>query len=122
MSGGRCVHELGLAENIAQIARRQLELHGARRVNVIRILIGDAVAVDPAALQFGFEITVESDPELEHAVLEIEHVPHRARCRACTSEYTIVDFDASCPQCGTYSVDVISGNEFQVLEMDIDQD
>ena len=116
------MHELGLAEGIVQIARQQIELHGARRVNAIKLLIGDAVAVDPEALRFGFEVVAESIPELRGAVLEIETAPYRARCRSCSSQFDVVDFSAWCPVCGAASVDIISGNEFHVLEMDVDQD
>lgn len=116
------MHELGLAEGIIRIAQEQAEVHGARHVNTIKILIGDAVAVDPGSLRFGFEVLTESIPELKHTVLEIEGVRHRGRCRDCAAEFEIVDFSAWCPACGSPSMDVISGNEFQVLEMDIDQD
>ena len=55
-------------------------------------------------------------------MLEIENVPHRGRCQVCAAEFAIVDFSAWCPSCGTFAVDILSGNEFQVHEMDIDQD
>ena len=38
----------------------------------------------------------------------------------CGDEFAVVDYIASCPACGSSSVDIISGTEFQVLEMDID--
>jgi hydrogenase nickel incorporation protein HypA/HybF len=116
------VHELGLAENIIRIAVDQIERHGARRATAIKLRVGDAVAVDPEALSFGFEVMTETVPELRHARLEFERVPHRGRCRDCSAEFEIVEFAAWCPACGGMAVDVISGNEFEVLEMDIEQD
>lgn len=116
------MHELGLAEGIVQIARQQIEVHGASHVNAIKLLIGDAVAVDPEALRFGFEVVVETIPELRGAVLEIETAPYRGQCRSCSARFDIVDFSAWCPVCGAPSVDIISGNEFHVLDMDIDLD
>ncbi len=116
------MHELGLAESIVQIARKQVELYSARRVNSITLLIGDAVAVEPDSLRFGFEVIAQSVPELLQAALVIRGAPHRGRCRTCSTEFEIVDYSAWCPACGAVSVDVISGNEFQVLEMDIEQD
>ena len=114
------MHELALAEGIVGIAQRQIEIYSAWRVNSIKVLIGDAVAVDPGSLRFGFEVMAKSIPELEGAVLEIQNAPHRGRCRVCGDEFAIVDYIASCPACGSSSVDIISGTEFQVLEMDID--
>ncbi len=116
------VHELALAEGIVDIAQKQIEIYGARRVNSIKVLIGEAVAVDPSSLRFGFEVMVESIPKLRDAVLDIEIVPHRGRCKLCQSDFVIHDFDANCPNCGTLAVDIVSGTEFQVQEMEIDDE
>jgi hydrogenase nickel incorporation protein HypA/HybF len=116
------VQELALAEGIVDIAQRQIVIHRARRVNSIKVLIGDAVAVEPSSLRFGFEVMAASIPQLKSAVLEIQSVPHCGKCRECEAEFAILDYDARCPTCGAIAVDVISGTEFQVLEMDIDDE
>jgi len=61
-----------------------------------------------------------TEPLLTGARLEIERVPHRARCRVCATEYTIPDFVICCPNCGRWESEVISGTELQILDMEFE--
>lgn len=114
------MHELSLAQSIAGVVVEKARENHARVVNTVHLLIGDGSGVVPGPLAFCFEMIAATEPLLAGTRLEIERVPHRARCRACATEFTIPDFVICCPNCGQWESEVISGTELQILEMEFE--
>lgn len=113
------MHELAIAEGIADVVtQRAREMHAAR-VRSVRLRVGEASGVVPAALTFSFAMLTEEEPLLAGAELVVETVPHRAHCRACDRAFDVQDFIAWCPTCGAWSDCILSGTELQVVEMEI---
>jgi len=114
------MHELAIAESIAEVvAARATERH-ATRVTSVRLRIGEASGVAPDSLTFCFEMVASLDPLLAGAQLSVECPPHRAHCRACARDFAVHDFVAQCPTCGEWSDQIVSGAELQVLAMEIE--
>ncbi len=114
------MHELAIAESIIEAVEAKLVERGAVHVKNVRLRIGEASGVVADSLAFSFELLANLDPALAGAQLLIDVVPHRARCRHCDREFTIVNFVAQCPTCAEWSNEVISGTELQILEMEIE--
>jgi hydrogenase nickel incorporation protein HypA/HybF len=114
------MHELAIAEGIAEVVEARAAEHRASHVKSVRLRIGEASGVVPDSLTFCFEMVASLNPLLASAQLAIDLVPHRARCRACASEFAVRDFIAQCPACGEWSDQIVSGTELQVLEMEIE--
>lgn len=113
------MHELAIAEGIAEVVtRRASELH-ATRVGSVRLRVGAASGVVPEALTFSFAMLAAEEPLLAGTELIIDTVPHRAYCRACDQAFAVEDFIAWCPVCGAWSGETLSGTELQVVEMEI---
>ena len=114
------MHELAIAESLADaIAARAAECRAAR-VKSVRLRIGEASGVVADSLAFCFEMLANLDPVLAGARLAIDVVPHRARCRRCDAEFPVAGFVAQCPTCGEWSGEIVSGTELQMVEMEID--
>lgn len=81
--------------------------------------MGELTAVDPEALTFCFQVLVRGTA-METLELELERVPRRHRCQRCGWEFTVVDYDVTCPACGTLDTECIAGTEleFAYLEME----
>ncbi|MBN9389288.1 MAG: hydrogenase maturation nickel metallochaperone HypA [Chloroflexi bacterium] len=114
------MHELAMAQSITEVVVKKARENQARQVNTVRLLIGDGSGVVTGPLTFCFEMIAGTEPLLTGARLEIERVPHRARCRVCATEYTIPDFVICCPNCGRWESEVISGTELQILDMEFE--
>lgn len=113
------MHELAIAESIAEVVtRRASELHAAR-VRSVRLRVGEASGVVSEALTFCFAALAQEEPLLLGADLVIEVVPHRAYCHTCDQTFAVDDFIAWCPVCGAWSDTILSGTELQVVEMEI---
>lgn len=114
------MHELSIAQSIIEVVEARALECNATHVKNVRLRIGAACGIVKDSLTFCFEMIASADPTLANAQLLIDAVPHRARCRHCAKEFTIINFVAQCPTCGEWSNDIVSGTELQILEMEIE--
>jgi hydrogenase nickel incorporation protein HypA/HybF len=109
------MHELGIAEAIVAIAE---EHAGGRHVEKIELKIGHLRQVVPAALTFAFELVAQGT-SVEGAILAIEDVPVRIVCRGCATDSRVSGFPFACPNCGSFDIDVVTGDELLVDSLEI---
>ncbi|WP_335932712.1 hydrogenase maturation nickel metallochaperone HypA/HybF [Streptomyces sp. PTD5-9] len=106
------MHELSITQSMVDAV---CERAAGRPVRAVRIRVGRLTAVVPDSMRFCFDLTT-SGTVAEGAVLEIDHVPGRAHCRACEKDFSLDDLVLLCP-CGSSDVDVVSGRELQIVSM-----
>jgi hydrogenase nickel incorporation protein HypA/HybF len=110
------VHELSLCGALAETVSRRA---AQRRVEVIHLQIGQLRQVVPDTLRFCWSL-VCAGTDLDGSVLEIEAVPCRLRCRACSAE---ADLGAepvfACRGCGSLDVTVVAGEELLVTALEL---
>jgi hydrogenase nickel incorporation protein HypA/HybF len=111
------VHELSLA---GAIVNTTVKHAAGRKVSVVSMRIGRLRQVVPDTLEFYFAF-VARDTICEGARLELEIVPAVLACAACEREWTVEFPDFRCPGCLQGGVDVISGNEFEVESIDVEE-
>ena len=112
------MHELGIARGILDAARRQCQAHGARRVTLLRLRLGALHAIPPRALQESFA-RVSADGPAAGARLEIESVPLVLRCRGCGRSDPAAA--PACPQCGATERELVSGDELDLVEIELEE-
>jgi hydrogenase nickel incorporation protein HypA/HybF len=114
------MHELSIAQSIAEAVEVKAVKCDAARVKQVRLRIGEASGIVTDSLVFCFEMVASLTPILEGATLLIDRVPHRAYCRHCAREFAVTNFVARCPTCGEWSAQVVSGNELEIVDMEIE--
>lgn len=114
------MHELAIAQAIADGVCAHAVEERAVRVTSVRVRIGEAAGVLADSLIGCFELLASEEPLLCGARLVIERVPHRARCRRCGQEFAVENFVVRCPACDTWEAQVIGGTELEVREMEIE--
>jgi hydrogenase nickel incorporation protein HypA/HybF len=88
------------------------------RVKSVRLRIGEMAGVVPESLRFCFEVASEGT-RAQGAELFIDEVPIKCQCASCDAEFSVERFMFICPTCGTSDVKLISGNELDVVELDL---
>lgn len=83
------------------------------RVTEVRVRIGRFSGVQPEALRFAWEV-LRAGTSSSAAVIQIEEIPIRVRCRNCESEYAADPDDLSCPLCQGVNVELLSGREMSL--------
>ncbi len=113
------MHELSIAQSIVEIVQQYVPSGGARSVRSVKLKIGELAGVVADSLVFGFEVTSQGTVA-EGAELMIERVPIVCRCQPCGSVFEVGRYVFICPACKAASVDVIAGNELDVVELELD--
>ncbi len=113
------MHELSLAQNIAEIAQQTASANGNRRVTAVGLRVGDLSGVVVESLTFCFAAITAGTP-LDGAALRVERVPVRAHCRKCGSHCAVEDLVFLCPSCGSGELEIIAGKELQVTDIEVE--
>jgi hydrogenase nickel incorporation protein HypA/HybF len=112
------VHEYAIAEGVLGIVAR----HAAgRKVARVDLKVGCLRQVVPDALEFAFELAARGT-RAEGAELVIEEVPASVQCRECGMVSSAPTFPMRCASCGTFKVDVASGEELLVQSLEVEED
>ena len=111
------MHELSLAQGILDIVEQEMSRHGATRVSLIRLDVGEFTAVVPESLSFCFEVITKGTP-FEGVRLELNPVPLTGRCKGCGEEFKIRDYTFICPKCESKDIETIAGKELLIKEIE----
>jgi hydrogenase nickel incorporation protein HypA/HybF len=113
------MHELSIAENILDIVRQSVPDEQMAAVRNIRIRVGPFAGIVPDSLKFCFD-ALSGDAGMEKAVLQIEQTPLAAACHECGTKSEVKNFVFRCPACGGVNLEIISGKELEVVEIETD--
>jgi hydrogenase nickel incorporation protein HypA/HybF len=110
------MHELSIVTGVVEIC----EQHAAgRRVLAVTLAIGDLSGVVPEALEFCFEAATK-ETLLDGARLEIERIAATGFCAACGEVSVVEGFIDPCPRCGGFPLEMRSGEEMRVKELEVE--
>jgi hydrogenase nickel incorporation protein HypA/HybF len=104
------MHELSIAEAIADVATRHAK---RRRVVRVEVRVGHLRQLVPDSLHFAFGLVTQGTA-LDGAELAITQVPVVGRCRDCDEEIAMDDFPLCCVRCEGLDVEVLAGEELLI--------
>ncbi|MBN2432505.1 MAG: hydrogenase maturation nickel metallochaperone HypA [Acidobacteria bacterium] len=113
------MHEVSIAQNIVEIVTETLRQHPASVVRSVRISAGRLSGVDGEALRFALDV-VKDGTVLADADFEIECPPAAGVCQNCGREVEMADIFVLCPHCGSTAVQLTSGDQLQILDMEVE--
>jgi hydrogenase nickel incorporation protein HypA/HybF len=111
------MHELALAEAVVSIAERHAE---GRRIARVELAVGRLRQVVVDSLAFSFEL-VAMGTLVEGAELVVDEVPIVITCDGCGAETQVETFPLACRRCGSFEVQVRTGEEFHVVALELDE-
>ena len=113
------MHEMGLVQNIFDIVLKTAEQNSISKVLRINIRAGQMRAIVPEQLQFCFEILSKESPIVEGAELVVEILPVKGKCKSCTHEFAVEEFQFVCPECKHEDIEVLQGMELLVSNIEV---
>ena len=113
------MHELGITENIVNIALAKAGEAQANKVIQINLVIGELSGFAPDCIQFYFDF-LSKDTIAHGSVLHFELVPTQLRCRNCSAIFHPQDTLWSCPECRDQSVEIFKGRELYIESMEVE--
>jgi hydrogenase nickel incorporation protein HypA/HybF len=112
------MHELSIAQEIISIVQQHVPAGQSQSVKAVRMKIGKMTAILPDSLQFCFDALITGSP-MEGAKLEIDSIPLTLRCHECKKESALEGCAFVCPECGSANMQVIAGNELNIIEIEL---
>jgi len=114
------MHELSIMKNVLDIAVDFAEKNKAKEIVQINIALGAVSNVIPKWTKLFFTM-IAKDTIAEKASLEFEILPAYVKCRACETVSKIKTDPPTfvCNDCGSDSVHLLSGREFQIKSIEI---
>jgi len=113
------MHELSIAQSVLGIIEQESAPYKNARVISVKLRIGRLSGIVPDALRFAFEVITKGGIA-EGASLIIEEVPIAIKCHECNKVFNTEDPFMICPQCEGFDVEMISGREMEVRELEIE--
>lgn len=113
------MHEMSLAQSMIEIIEEEMQRHQARVLRSVRLNIGRMSAIVPESLSFCFEI-ITRKTKLEGARLIMDIIPLRGYCPSCGQEFEIEDYAFACPECGAAKIELLTGHDLSIVEIEVD--
>ncbi|WP_374384228.1 hydrogenase maturation nickel metallochaperone HypA [Dongia sp.] len=109
---------MALSESIVQAIEAGAGQHGYEKVSLVRIEVGPLAGVEKEALRFCFD-AVARGTIADGARFEILETEARAWCLPCGKSVVIQHRLDSCPECGSAQLQVQSGDEMRIKELEV---
>lgn len=114
------MHEASIATELINIAVKECAKNGYSKIESIKVSVGRATGIMTDALLFAFNVLKEGTVA-EKANLIIEEIPVKIVCKDCGKNFESNEnyLLFECPHCGSFSINLISGKELNITEMEV---
>jgi hydrogenase nickel incorporation protein HypA/HybF len=113
------MHEFAITKSILSIVLEKAWEVKARKVTKVDILVGRLTGFIPECIQLQFDI-LSLNTKAAGASLIFHQPPAKLHCRKCNLDYTSDSLDLTCPKCHTLEIDILSGSELCVENMEVE--
>jgi hydrogenase nickel incorporation protein HypA/HybF len=114
------MHEMGIANSVLEAVRSEMMRYPGSHPCKVGLRVGEMAAIDSEALRFCFEAMIQ-ETELASLELAIEACPRRHRCRSCSRDFVVHDYDSRCPQCSSLETTCIGGDELEFAYLEVEE-
>lgn len=116
------MHELPITQNILEIAIRHGKQAQAVKITCLNLVIGQLSSVIDESVQFYWGMVAEGTIA-EGANLKFKRIPALLECQDCSQTYMLEGNQLDgCPACESINIKVISGKEFQLESIEIENE
>lgn len=113
------MHEFSIIDSLISTVLKECRDAGFSKVEKVKISVGKASGVMPAALLFAFD-ALKQDTIASEASLLIEEILITGQCNNCECDFTSEEsFIFACPCCQSNSFKINSGRELDILEIEV---
>ncbi len=98
-----------------------MQIHGTKHIKRVHLAIGEISELDQNLIQQHW-LELSKGTPAEQAQLHFRLIKAEVQCMACFSKYYPLDGKIHCPQCGSYGAKILSGEEFYLESIELDDD
>ena len=113
------MHELGVVFYVIRDVKKIGEDSGVEKINSVTVEIGEVSGVIHEQLLDCWKWASAREVMVKDAELIIEPIKAITFCEDCKKEYPTVEHGKICPHCGSEHTYPITGNEFNIKEIEV---
>ena len=114
------MHEFSIAMSIIEIAETEARSANSEKILSLELTVGTMAGIEFYALDTALEMAVKNTL-LENSEIVVNKVQAIAKCTDCSNEFEINAITDECPVCNCLFSDVISGKEFKIKSLVIEE-
>lgn len=111
------MHELQIAESLAEIVLKVAKREKLRKVTLVNIQFGKMIQIVPEIFQFAFQESVKGTIA-KNSQINLEIMPILFRCNSCLKEYDFNEIANYCNNCKTGNLELINGKEMLIKSIE----
>ena len=111
------MHELRIAGDLSHIVLEAAQNENLSKVTRVNISFGQMVQIVPDIFETSFREIVRNTIA-NQALLDIEILPVKMKCRNCGSDFQVENNSFSCNICTSAELDIIQGNELFIKSIE----
>ena len=115
------MRELNAIQSILTRALLMARESNAKRIKTLQLAIGEISELDQNSIQKHWD-ELSQDTPAERAKLHFRFINAEVQCMACFMKYHPVDGEIHCPHCGSYGAKILSGEEFYLESIELDNE
>lgn len=108
-----------MALSIVEAVETKAREEGAGRISGIDLVIGKLAGIQSESLKFCFSAAAKGTLA-EEALLQVEEPEGRGECGECGRMFPVSFYYAECPDCRSLRVKIVSGEEFLIQSITIE--
>jgi len=111
------MHEIRIAEDLADIVLETADMEGLCRVTSVNISFGQMVQIVPDIFEFAFREAVRNTLAKD-AKVNIEIIPVIMVCKDCGCEFNVSDNLFACHNCKSTDIEIVHGKELFIRSIE----
>lgn len=121
MKRRRTVHEVAVAMGMCDELLRIGRENHAKKITRVNLKIGKMSGIVIDSLTFAFDAVKLEHPALKTAEITITEVPVVYECNECDTSFSTDDYRfPACPECKSYDLTLISGEEQDIENVELE--
>ncbi len=116
---GDIVHEYSITESMLSLALDKATEAKAQKITRINLVLGELSGVVGECVQQYFDV-LSQNTIAGGATLSFDIKPTMMKCRKCEKEFSSVNSNWICPDCGDLSIEIISGRECYLESIEVE--
>ena len=114
------MHEIGVVRQMCKTVMEFATENQIQSISEIVVEIGELSLIIPKYVEDVYPLVVE-DTMLKDTKLIIEEIPGLAECDECDEIFNVVEHKGYCPNCGSFEKTVLTGKDFNIKEVHIQE-
>lgn len=115
------MHELGVVFHIADSVEKIAKENDAEHIRKVVLEIGEVSTVIPEYIIDVWNWNCKRTEMLLDCELVVEKINAVTFCQSCEKNYPTVKYGKTCPYCGSDETYLLTGNEVNIKEIEVDQ-